>query len=430
MTQLEQARQGRVTEAMAAVARAEGLPVEEVRQRVAQGKVVIPANKRRPKRVYQGFGQGLAVKVCASIGTAKDSTAYGEELAKLEVAVEAGAHAVMDLSIGGDLDFMRREVLKRTDLPVGTMPIYQAFTEARLAGGVLNAGPEDMLQVIEKQAAEGVDFMGLHCAMTLKTLEVARRQGRLMDLVSWGGSLLAGWMLYHREENPLYVYFDRILEIAREYDVTLSLADGLRPGCVADSLDRAQVQELVILGELVDRARATGVQIMIKGPGHAPLTHLAPTVQLMKRLCGEAPYFVFGPVVTDVAPGYDHITAAIGAALAGAAGADFICYVTPAEHVAFPDPEDVRQGVMAARVAAHAADLARGTGRGRDWDDAVARARCPWDVAAQRKLAMDPARLVCSKGHMEGTAGCRSCRSGCAMRVVADFFGRKEQDYC
>jgi len=432
LTQLEAARRGVVTDEMQEVARKEGLTGEFVRSSVAAGTIVIPCNAGRRGKVAAGTGAGLATKVSASIGTPKDGDDYREELAKLAVALAAGADAVMDLSTGGDLDYMRREVLQRTSLPVGTMPVYQVFMEASERDGILNVDPEEIFQVIEKQARDGVDFMGLHCGMTRRTLEVAKGQGRAADLVSWGGSLLAGWMLHREEENPLYEQYDRLLEIAGRYDVTLSLADGLRPGCVSDSLDRAQVQELVILGELVDRARAAGVQVMVKGPGHAPLPHLAATVQLMKQMCKGAPYFVFGPIVTDVAPGYDHITAAIGAAFCAAAGADFICYVTPAEHVGFPGAGDVHEGVMAARLAAHAGDLAKGAAGAWERDLAVARARNPWNRQAQRKFVIDPDKLAGPRDgvDMEGGTECRKCKSGCAAEVVSRFFGREEISYC
>jgi phosphomethylpyrimidine synthase len=430
MTQLELACQGKITQEMEIVARKENLTLETVRSLVAEGKAVIPANKMRQNRNIVGFGSQLRTKVSASIGTPKNGREYAGELAKLEKAIAAGTDSIMDLSLGGDLDYMRREVLKRTELPVGTLPIYQTCMEASLSKGILALTPEDFIKDIAKQAKDGVDFMGLHCGMTRRTLDLAKSQGRVNDVVSWGGSLLAGWMLHHNEENPLYTYFNHLLEVAVEYDVTLSLADGLRPGCLADSLDRAQVQELVVLGELVDRARAAGVQVMIKGPGHAPWNHLAATVQLMKQMCQGAPYFVFGPIATDIAPGYDHITAAIGGAFASAAGADFLCYVTPAEHVRFPTGEDVYEGVMAARVAAHIGDLAKETKGALDLDLAMAQARKPWNVAAQRKLALDPAKLGADGAEsMEGTHHCTRCRDKCSMKVINEYFARP-LEYC
>jgi phosphomethylpyrimidine synthase len=427
MTQLKEARRGNVTPEMRAVAQEEGLAEAVIIRGVAQGTIVIPANNGRPHKNV-GIGKGLTTKVSASIGTAKNSTAWQEELQKMACALQTGAHTIMDLSIGGDLDSVRREIIDQCDRPLGTLPAYQAFREAVDKSNALDMTEEDFFRTMEKQARDGVDFMGLHCALTLRTLETARKQGRLHDVVSWGGSLLAGWMLYHGKENPLYTHYDRILDIAQKYDVTLSLADGLRPGCIFDSLDRAQVQEMIFLGELVDRAREAEVQIMIKGPGHAPLSHLETTIKLMKQVCLEAPYFIFGPVVSDIAPGYDHITAAIGAAISAAKGADFICYVTPAEHVGFPSLEDVRSGVMASLLAAHIGDLEKGSKQAWEWELAMDKARHPWDEAAQKEIALDPTKLG-TTCNMEGSYQCTRCGAKCAKKVLAGYFGR-DISYC
>lgn len=429
MTQVKQAKLGNITPEMAAVAKAEDVESEVILKGVARGTIVIPANLTRPHKSV-GIGRGLSTKVSASIGTAKGSDDHTAELVKLAYALDAGAHTIMDLSIGRDIDFTRREIISRCDRPVGTLPIYQAFMEAAHRSGVLSLTAEDFFRIMERQARDGVDFMGLHCAMTLKTLETAKKQGRLHDVVSWGGSLLAGWMLYHQKENPLYTEYDRILELAQKYDVTLSLADGLRPGCIHDSLDRAQVQEMIFLGELVDRAREADVQIMIKGPGHAPLSHLETTVKLMKQACGDAPYFIFGPIVSDIAPGYDHLTAAIGAAFSASKGVDFICYVTPAEHVGFPTADDVREGVMAGLLAAHIGDLEKGLRRAWDWELAMDQARNPWNEGRQKQLALDPTKLRgSSEQNMEGSYKCTKCGSHCAKQVLAEYFG-KEISYC
>jgi len=427
MTQIKEALRGNVTPEMRAVAQEEGVAEAVIIQGVAQGTIVIPANSGRPHKNV-GIGKGLTTKVSASIGTAKDSPAWQEELQKMACALQTGAHTIMDLSIGGDLDSMRREIIAQCDHPLGTLPAYQAFREAVDKSNALDMTEEDFFRTMEKQARDGVDFMGLHCALTLRTLETAKKQGRLHDVVSWGGSLLAGWMLYHGKENPLYTHYDRILDIARKYDVTLSLADGLRPGCIFDSLDRAQVQEMIFLGELVDRAREAEVQIMIKGPGHAPLSHLETTIKLMKQACSEAPYFIFGPVVSDIAPGYDHITAAIGAAISAAKGADFICYVTPAEHVGFPSLEDVRSGVMASLLAAHIGDLEKGSKQAWEWELAMDKARHPWDEAAQKDIALDPTKLG-TTCNMEGSYQCTRCGARCAKKVLAGYFG-KDISYC
>ncbi|MHB8126373.1 MAG: phosphomethylpyrimidine synthase ThiC [Desulfitobacteriaceae bacterium] len=427
MTQLKQARLGNVTPEMREVAKQEGVDETVILQGVAQGTIVIPANVERPHKNV-GIGQGLTTKVSASIGTAKGSTAYQAELAKLACAIQAGAHTIMDLSIGGDIDFTRREIISKCNRPIGTLPIYQTFREITDKSNALDMSEEDFFKVMEKQAQDGVDFMGLHCAMTLRTLEIAKKQGRLHDVVSWGGSLLAGWMLYHGKENPLYTNYDRILDLAQRYDITLSLADGLRPGCIFDSLDRAQVQEMIFLGELVDRAREAEVQIMIKGPGHAPLSHLETTVRLMKQACQEAPYFIFGPVVSDIAPGYDHITAAIGAAISASKGVDFICYVTPAEHVGFPSLDDVRTGVITSLLAAHIGDLEKGHKQAWDWELAMDKARNPWDEATQKQIALDPTKLGASN-NMEGSYQCTKCGAKCAKKVLAEYFG-KDISYC
>lgn len=445
-TQREAACLGIITEPMVQAAEREQVDPEVIRQGIAAGAIVMPFNRQRQaaQRQAVAFGRGLRTKVSASIGLPLSGGFSEEELAKLRVAIEAGTDAIMDLSIGVDeresttlhdgpglRSFLRR-VLERSPLPVGTLPIYEVFAGRRgsTTGGALSMTVEEMFQVMEQQAAEGVDFFGLHSAMTLKTLEVAKRQGRLTHLVSWGGSLLAGWMLHHECENPLYTHFDRVLDICRRYDVTLSLADGLRPGSIHDSLDRAQVQEMIILGEQVRQAREAGVQIMVKGPGHAPLHHCKTTVQLQKQLCEDAPYFIFGPLATDSAPGYDHITCAIGAAVAAAAGADLICYVTPAEHVRFPTVEDVRQGVIAARIAAHAADIAKGCSAAWFRDDAVSMARANHDLTTQRTVVIDPSTFDATQpqdwngmnsGDSAGESGCRICGEGCARRVLADY---------
>lgn len=429
MTQVRQAKLGNVTPEMEEVARNEQVDAGFVLNGVAEGTIVIPCNKNRSHQNV-GIGTGLTTKVSASIGTAKNSRAYRDELEKLDCAIKAGAHTIMDLSIGGDIDFTRKEIISRCDRPIGTLPIYQTLAEASERSNVLDMDVEDFFKVMEKQAQDGIDFMGLHSAMTIRTLEAAKNQGRLHDVVSWGGSLLAGWMLHHGRENPLYTHYDRILHIARKYDITLSLADGLRPGCVFDSLDRAQVQELIVLGELVDRARAADVQILIKGPGHAPVSHVAATIKLMKQVCSGAPYFIFGPVVSDIAPGYDHITAAIGAAISACHGADFICYVTPAEHVGFPSAEDVRTGVMTSLLAAHIGDLDKGIRQAWDWERRMDAARNPWNAARQREIALDPAVFGnVNEINMEGSYVCTRCGPKCAKKVLADYFG-KEISYC
>ena len=358
MTQLKQAVNGVLTPQMSAAAETEGVHPDDLIKDIASGRTVIPCNiNRRDTFRPVGIGRNLSVKVNANLGASSDQADFEAERDKLRAAVEAGADAVMDLSVGGNLPALRRMVIKESGLPVGTVPMYQAAIETvREGGGIVSMTEEKIFQVIEEQALDGVDFMTVHAGLTLESLERLRSQGRLTDVVSRGGAFLTAWMLFNQQENPLFESYDRLLELAGTYDVTLSLGDGLRPGCLADATDRAQVQELIILGELAARAREAGVQVMIEGPGHVPLDQVETNVKLQKSLCQGAPFYVLGPLVTDAAAGHDHIACAIGGAVAGMAGADFLCYVTPAEHLRLPDASDVRTGVIAAKIAAHAAD--------------------------------------------------------------------------
>jgi phosphomethylpyrimidine synthase len=410
---------------MEAVAQTEGMPIQTLVQQIAQGKVVIPANKGHRGVRPLGIGEGLTVKVNANIGTSSDHCDPAEELAKLEAAMEAGADTVMDLSTGGDIDAIRRLILERSPLPVGTVPIYQAAIEvAQRKGGIVQMTPDDIFEVIERHAKNGVDFVTVHCGVTLSTLERLKAQGRITDIVSRGGAFLATWMIYNEQENPLYEHFDRLLEIAQQYDVCLSLGDGLRPGCLADATDRPQIQELLLLGELTERAWKEEVQVMVEGPGHVPLDQVATNIQLEKKLCKGAPFYVLGPLVTDVAPGYDHIVCAIGGALAAFHGADFLCYVTPAEHLKLPTPQDVREGVIATRIAGHAADVARGHAKAREWDDEIARARKALDWDKQIQLAIDPpkARQYREESKPQTDEVCTMCGKFCAIKMVREFF--------
>lgn len=429
MKQLASALSGRVTREMEQAAVREGVDPEFIRQGVAEGKIVIPKNRLR------GFppvaiGTGLRTKVSASVGIHGAGGSMADELAKIRAALEVGTDAIMDLSVTGDIDAIRREALAIAPVPVGTLPLYQAMAEAAgRYGSALSMEVEGLFEVIERQAADGVDFLALHAGMTMRVVERAKRDKRLDPLVSYGGSHLIGWMVHHRRENPLYECFDRVLEIAKEYDLVVSLADGMRPGCLADSLDGAQVEELVVLGELVQKAREAGVQVMVKGPGHVPLNHLKATVVLQKRLCHGAPYFVFGPVVTDIAAGYDHISAAIGGAISAFAGAEFLCYVTAAEHLGLPDVTQVREGVLAARIAAHAADLARGHAGAANWDLEISRARKQLDFERQVSLAIDPVRAGCLRKERtaEFSSKCTMCGKYCAMELVSQYLGSTKQ---
>lgn len=430
MTQIMAARSGKITPEMRKIAEKEKTNVQLIRERVAAGTVVIPANKNHRQVDPCGIGLGLRTKVNANLGTSSASPGIAGELEKLQAALEAGADTVMDLSTGGDLDAVRREILSRCRVPLGTVPVYQAAIEAKeKRGSIVAMTAGDLFSVIEKHAADGVDFITVHCGVTLEVIERLKRQGRSTDIVSRGGTFLTGWMLHNGKENPLYENFERLLEICRDYDVTLSLGDGLRPGCLADASDRAQIQELIILGELVDRAREAGVQVMVEGPGHVPLDQVAANVKIQKSLCKEAPFYVLGPLVTDIAPGYDHITAAIGGALAAMAGADFLCYVTPAEHLSLPTAEDVKEGVIACRLAGHAADLAKGVPGAWEWDLEMARARKSLDWARQIELAVDPekARRYRRERNPQEIEACTMCGEFCAMRLVGQFLGKKPE---
>ncbi|MCK4261563.1 phosphomethylpyrimidine synthase ThiC [bacterium] len=425
MTQIAEARRGNITKEMKEVARKEGVGEEFIQKGLAEGTIVIPANVNRHSLKVCGIGKGLRTKVNANIGTSQDETILEGELQKMKAAVEAGADTLMDLSTDGDLDEIRRGILKECSLPLGTVPIYQAAIEAaKNKKGIINMEEDDIFSAIERQAEDGVDFVTLHCGVTLETLERLRREGRVTDVISRGGAFLVTWMVHNEQENPLYEKYDRILEIAKKYDVTLSLGDGMRPGSIADSTDRAQVQELILLGELAQRAWDEGVQAMIEGPGHIPLNEIEANVLLEKKLCRGAPFYVLGPLVTDIAPGYDHITAAIGGAIAAGAGADFLCYVTPSEHLRLPTVEDVREGVIATRIAAHAADIAKGIKGASDWDLKVSRLRKERKWEEQMKLVLDPARArkYRQESKPEMSDVCTMCGQYCALKVVNEFF--------
>jgi phosphomethylpyrimidine synthase len=422
MTIMEEARRGRTTEEIAAVAAEEKVAPDDLRERVAAGSAVILHNKRSSRRPV-GVGRGLRTKVNANLGTSADASSLDEELSKLDAAIAAGADAVMDLSTGGDLDGIRGAILERSTVPVGSVPLYQAAVRARVSGvGMVNMTPEDMLGAIEDHARDGMDFVTVHCGVTLEVAEHCRKAGRLADVVSRGGAFLMEWMAFNRRENPLYDRYDDLLDIAREHDVTLSLGDGLRPGALADANDAPQIAELTVIAELVRRARERGVQAMVEGPGHVPLHLVASSVELQKSLCDGAPFYVLGPIVTDVAPGYDHVAAAIGGAVAGAAGADFLCYVTPAEHLRLPDADDVREGVFALRVASHAADVSKNVAGARDWDDELSRARKALDWKRVIELSMDPdkARTFRDASSPSDESLCTMCGEFCALKRMSD----------
>ncbi|HEY6419315.1 MAG TPA: phosphomethylpyrimidine synthase ThiC, partial [Candidatus Binataceae bacterium] len=384
MTQLEAARKGLVTEPMNEVAEDEGLAAEEIRALVATGEVVIPRNEHHNFRAI-GVGRKLRTKVNANIGASNFHQFVEEEVEKLYTAVRYGADSVMDLSTGTDLDQIRVELLSRCSVMLGTVPIYQLGSER----SIMDLDGDAFLDVIERQARQGVDFMTLHCGVTRESVSRLRGHQRIEGIVSRGGAILASWIERNGRENPLYEHYDEVCAIMREHDVTMSLGDGLRPGATGDATDRGQIAELLVLGELTDRARALGVQVMIEGPGHVPLDQIEANVKLQKRICSGAPFYVLGPLTCDVAPGYDHITGAIGGAIAAAAGTDFLCYVTPAEHLRLPDIDDVREGVIATRIAAHSGDLVKGVRAAKVWNDQMSRYRKSLNWEGMYAMAMD-----------------------------------------
>ena len=427
MTQLEIARKGDISPQMEAVAKAEGIEVEQIRQSVAEGMVVIPANVRHINLIPCGIGEGLSTKVNANIGTSSDFGDVDTELEKIRVALEAGADTVMDLSTGGDIPAIRRAILAASTRPIGTVPIYQAGIGAiEKQGAIVKMSVEDIFEAIGDNARDGVDFITVHCGVTQAAIARLKKQGRVTDVVSRGGAFMVGWMLHNDCENPLFEQFDRLLDIALEHDVTLSLGDGMRPGSLADATDRPQVEELVTLGELVQRAQDAGVQVMVEGPGHIPLDQIETNVRLQKALCKGAPFYVLGPLVTDIAAGYDHITSAIGGAIAAMAGADFLCYVTPSEHLAIPDVNDVREGVIASRIAAHAADIVKGIKGARERDRQMSMARKRLDWEEQARLSLDPEKFSrIHRQHASTGSACSMCGQFCAMDLVGKYLGVK-----
>jgi phosphomethylpyrimidine synthase len=423
MTQLELAKDGIVSPQLEQVARCEGVTVEVIRQCVAEGTIVIPANTNHKNLVPCGIGHGLKTKVNANIGNSSDFGDASTELEKLEAATLAGADTVMDLSTGGDIVGIRRAIISSSSLPIGTVPIYQAGIEAiDNYGTIVKMTADDLFAAILEHARDGVDFITVHCGVTRQAIARLKQQKRVTDIVSRGGAFLMGWILYNERENPLYEQFDRLLEIASQFDVTLSLGDGMRPGSLGDATDRPQIEELLTLGELVQRARQAGVQVMVEGPGHLPLNQIETNVKLEKSICDNAPFYLLGPLVTDVATGYDHITGAIGGAVAAAAGADFLCYVTPAEHLSLPDSEDVKQGVIASRIAAHAGDIAKGIKGADKWDREMSMARksLNWKEQARLSLDLERSRKVHDKYTTVGSA-CSMCGQFCAMELTEKY---------
>lgn len=422
MTLMKEARGG-VTERIRKAAEVEGLDSEYLRRQVASGRVVIPGNPIHSPRPV-GIGEGMLVKVNVNIGTSRDMPSLDDEIEKARVALRYGTDTLMDLSTGGDIDAIRKAILKEVDVPLGTVPIYQTGLKAARRSAVVDMDEDDIFNGIELHAKDGVDFMTVHCGITKESVEWLKRSKRITDVVSRGGSFLTAWIIHNERENPLYENFDYLLEMAQEYDFTLSLGDGLRPGCIQDATDGPQIQELIILGDLVKRAREKDVQVMVEGPGHVPIDQIAANVRVEKTICDGAPFYVLGPLVTDIAPGYDHIVGAIGGALAAYSGADFLCYVTPSEHLSLPTSEDVKEGLIASKIAAHVADLSRGKGMERDLAMSKARKALDWESMYREAVDPDKARAYRARGSTAEDEGCSMCGDVCAIRILKDYLKR------
>lgn len=425
LTQVEQAVKGTISPQMVAVAKDEGFTPEYIRDMVAAGKIVIPYNTiSKPKAV--GIGKGLRTKVNASIGTSSDIIDYAAEVRKAKIAQEAGTDTLMELSVGGNLDRVRREVIAAVDVPVGNVPLYQAFCEAaKNRGGADNLDPEELFDLIEKQCADGLAFMAVHCGINRYTIERLRKQNyRYGGLVSKGGTTMVSWMEKNNKENPLYEHFDRVIDILKKYDVCLSLGNGLRAGAIHDSHDRAQMQELIINCELAQIGREMGCQMLVEGPGHMPLDEVEANIIVQKRMSNEAPYYMLGPITTDIVPGFDHISSAIGSAQSARYGADLICYITPAEHLALPNEEDVRMGVHAARVATYIGDMNKYPEKGRERDKQMSKARrdLEWDKQFELALIPEEAKKIRASRVPEDEETCTMCGEFCAAKGSDKLF--------
>ena len=419
-TQMDAARKGIATPQMKAVAEKEHMPLEQLMELVAKGQVAICANKAHTCLDPQGVGSMLRTKINVNLGVSRDCKDYDIEMKKVQSAIDLGAEAIMDLSSHGNTQPFRQKLVAECPAMIGTVPVYDSVIHYQRDLGTLSA--RDFIDVVRLHAEDGVDFVTLHCGITRKTLEQIRRHKRKMNIVSRGGSLVFAWMTMTGEENPFYEHFDEILDICEKHDVTISLGDACRPGCLADATDVCQIEELVRLGELTKRAWEHNVQVMVEGPGHVPLNQVAANMQVQQSICMGAPFYVLGPLVTDIAPGYDHITAAIGGAVAAMSGAAFLCYVTPAEHLALPNVEDVKQGIIASKIAAHAADIAKGIPGAREIDDKMADARRALDWEAQFACALDPdtARAIrdSRKPEDDHSDTCSMCGKFCAVRSM------------
>lgn len=415
-TQMDAARKNIITEEMKAVSEKEHMDVQKLKNLIAQGKIAIPANKNHKSLSAEGVGEGLRTKINVNLGISKDCANVDMELEKVKTALQMKAEAIMDLSSYGKTEEFRKKLIEMSPAMIGTVPIYDAvgFYDKELK----DITAEEFLRVVEKQAQDGVDFMTIHAGINKETAEVFKRNNRVMNIVSRGGSLLYAWMELNDKENPFYEYFDKVIEICAKYDVTISLGDACRPGCIKDSTDPSQIKELITLGELTKRAWEKNVQVMIEGPGHMALNEIKSNMIIEKRLCHGAPFYVLGPIVTDIAPGYDHITSAIGGAIAAANGADFLCYVTPAEHLRLPNLDDMKEGIIASKIAAHAADIAKNVPGARDWDNKMGEARQKLDWKATFELSIDPEKAIRYRKEStpENPDTCTMCGKMCAVR--------------
>ncbi|MCX5700121.1 MAG: phosphomethylpyrimidine synthase ThiC [Candidatus Omnitrophica bacterium] len=423
MTQLEYAKIGKLTPLMRKIAKVEGVLPKQLLNYIKTGKVVILQNNSHNLKKPCAVGLSLRTKVNSNIGTSTDKCSIKDELKKLAVSIKYGADAVMDLSVGGSLKAIRKEILRHCTIPLGTVPIYEIAVNAQVSKGTfLKFTPTDMLSVLEEQAKQGVDFFTIHAGVTKNNLALFKKNKRVLDIVSRGGAIIANWMSYHEAENPFYEYFDEIIDIAYKYDVVLSLGDGMRPGSILDATDKVQIAELQTLGELAKMARSRNVQVIIEGPGHVPLNQIKENIVLEKKLCDQAPFYVLGPLVTDIASGYDHISASIGGALAASFGADFLCYVTPAEHLRHPSIEDVKEGVIASRIAAHAADLVKNRKSAIKWDREMSLARKARDWKKQIKLSIDPdkAKEYRRSSQPKNSDVCTMCGNYCSIKLMTE----------
>lgn len=429
-TQMEAAKKGIITPQMEVVAKKEYMDIKLLCERVASGEICIPANINHKSLSAEGIGNGLRTKINVNLGISGDAKNYEIEMEKVQMALDFGCEAIMDLSNYGKTNTFRKQLIEKSPAMIGTVPMYDAI--GYLEKDLLEITAEDFLKVVKAHAEEGVDFMTIHAGINRRAVEAFMRDKRKMNIVSRGGSLLFAWMMMTGNENPFYEYYDEVLEILREYDVTISLGDALRPGCIDDSTDAGQISELIELGALTERAWAKDVQVMVEGPGHMAMNEIAANMKLQKRICHNAPFYVLGPLVTDIAPGYDHITSAIGGAIAASSGADFLCYVTPAEHLRLPDIDDVKEGIMASKIAAHAADIAKGVPHATDPDNAMAAARHEVDWEKMFSIAIDPDK---ARAYFESTPPadrhtCSMCGKMCAVRTTNMILNGEKVEFC